>query len=297
MNIGIDRDRNLFYEGRGAWGHAIWPSPVVTPARIVFEKEGNLKAENRRDLVGDAWIFREDSFDPIARVRRGRFYQAGGQQPVQWHVQVHPAIPSEAREANKGVVTKLLETFHGNPVWHRYIKNQKAQPLVLLGFDERFTVWTIVNVEYISTGEDLVTLKACAGLGVLPHINVDAIPGRNRKAVMDVLDIFADEVHRSAPVSVIDRARDAASQVLLAYTGLEGGNAKDLGGLVRELEKEEEPKLIAINASRIIARLHARAKPVEKAKRSLRDIQEQEAELAAQCLGVVLCELGWADWR
>lgn len=298
MIIGIDRDSNLFYEGRGNWGHAVWPSPVVTPARIVFENEGDLKAENRRDLVGDdAWIFREDSFDPTARLRRGRFYQAGNQQPVQWHVQVHPAIPSEAREANKGMVTKLLETFHGNPVWHRFFKDQNEQPLVLLGFEERFTIWRVIDVEYISTGEDLVTLKACSSLGVLPQVNADAIPKRNRNTVMDFLEGFTNEVHRSAPISVIDRARDAASQVLLAYTGLDGKHAKDLYDLAAELEKEKDKKLIVICASKIIARLHARAKPVEKAKRPLRDIREQDAELAAQCLGVILCELGWADWQ
>lgn len=297
MNIGIDRDRNLCYEGRSAWGHAVWPSPVITPARIVFEQEGDLKAENRRDLVGDAWIFREDSFDPIARIRRGRFYQAGNQQPQQWHVQVHPAIPSETREANKGIVTKALETFYGNPIWHRFIKDQKEQPLVLLGFDERFTVWTIINVEYISTGEDLVTLKACSSLGVLPKLERNKIPENSRTSVMASIDAFADEVYRAAPVSIIDRARDAASQILLAYFGLLGEDAKDLGALTNDLEKENEPKIIAVSAARIIARLHARAKPVEKAKRSLREIREQDAELAAQCLGVILCELGWAGWR
>lgn len=297
MNIGIDRDRNLCYEGRSTWGHAVWPSPVITPARIVFEQEGDLKAENRRDLVGDAWIFREDSFDPIARIRRGRFYQAGNQQPQQWHVQVHPAIPSETREANKGIVTKLLETFHGNPIWHRFIKDQQEQPLVLLGFDERFTVWTIINVENISTGEDLVTLKSCSSLGVLPQIESGKIPENSRTAVMASLDAFADEVYHAAPVSVIDRARDAASQILLAYFGLVGEDAKDLGALTHDLEKENEPKIIAVSAAKIIARLHARAKPVEKARRSLREIREQDAELAAQCLGVILCELGWAGWR
>lgn len=297
MNIGIDRDRNLCYEGRSTWGHAVWPSPVITPARIVFEQEGDLKAENRRDLVGDAWIFREDSFDPIARIRRGRFYQAGNQQPQKWHVQVHPAIPSETREANKGIVTKLLETFYGNPIWHRFIKDQKEQPLVLLGFDERFTVWTIINVESISTGEDLVTLKSCSSLGVLPQIESGKIPENSRTAVMASLDAFADEVYHAAPVSVIDRARDAASQILLAYFGLVGEGAKDLGALTHDLEKENEPKIIAVSAARIIARLHARAKPVEKAKYSLREIREQDAELAARCLGVILCELGWAEWR
>ena len=297
MNIGIDRDNNLFYEGRSTWGHAVWPSPVITPARIVFEQEGDLKAENRRDLVGDAWIFREDSFDPIVRIRRGRFYQAGDQQPQNWHVQVHPAIPSEGREANKGIVTKLLETFHGNPIWHRFIKGQTNQPLVLLGFDERFTVWTIINVENISTGEDLVTLKSCSCLGVLPEVESEKIPDNNRSAVMASLDAFADEVYQAAPVSVIDRSRDAASLVLLAYFDLVGEGAKDLGALTNDLEKENEPKIIAVSAAKIIARLHARAKPVEQAKRSLRGIREQDAELATQCLGVILCELGWADWR
>jgi len=270
---------------------------VITPARIVFEQEGDLKAENRRDLIGDAWIFREDSFDPIARIRRGRFYQAGNQQPQQWHVQVHPAIPSETREASKGIVTKSLETFHGNPIWHRFIKDQKEQPLVLLGFDERFTVWTIINVENISTGEDLVTLKSCSSLGVLPQVESGKIPENSRSAVMASLDAFTDEVYHAAPVSVIDRARDAASQILLAYFGLLGEGAKDLGALTNDLEKENEPKIIAVSAAKIIARLHARAKPVEKAKRSLREIREQDAELASQCLGVILCELDWADWR
>ena len=297
MNIGIDSDHNLFYEGRSTWGHAIWPSPVITPARIVFEQEGELKAEDRRDLVGDAWVFREDSFDPIARVRRGRFYQAGNQQPSQWHVQVHPAIPSEVREASKGIVTKSLKTFHGNPIWHRFIKDQKEQPLVLLGFDERFTVWTIINVENISTGEDLVTLKSCSSLGILPQIESSKIPESSRSAVMASLDAFTDEVYHAAPVSVIDRTRDAASQILLAYFSLDGEAAKDLGALIKYLERENEKKVIVVAAAKIIARLHARAKPVEKAKRSLREIREQDAELAAQCLGAILCELGWANWR
>jgi len=44
------------------------------------------------------------------------------------------------------------------------------------------------------------------------------------------------------------------------------------------------------------ARLHARAKPVERAKRPMRPVREQDAELAIQCVGTILCELGWAEW-
>ncbi|MCY4361125.1 MAG: hypothetical protein OXE42_02905 [Gammaproteobacteria bacterium] len=296
MNLGIDKDCNLFYEGKASWGHAVWPSPVVTPAEIVTELEGRLHSEDRRNLDADGMVFREDSFDPVTRVRRGRFYQAGERQPSEWHVQVHPAVPNEAFRADQGIIKKSLDTFYRHTIWHQFSKCQK-QPLVLLGFEDRFTIWNIIDIESISTGEDLVTLKSCSSLGILPEVESSKMPESSRKAVMESLHIFVDEVHRAAPASVIDRARDSVSQVLLAYFDLEGENAKDLSALIKDLERKDSQKVIAVAAAKIIARLHARAKPVEKTKRSLRDICQQDAELAAQCLGVILCELGWANWR
>lgn len=296
MNLGIDKNSNLFYEGKAYRGHAVWPSPVVTPAEIVTELEGRLHSEDRRNLIADGMVFREDSFDPATRVRRGRFYQAGDRQPSEWHVQVHPAVPNEALHADKGIIKKLLDTFYGHTIWHQLSRCRK-QPLVLLGFEGRFTIWNIIDIESISTGEDLVTLKSCSSLGILPEVESSEIPEGSRKAVMESLDIFVDEVHRAAPASVIDRARDSISQVLLAYLDLEGENAKDLGDLIKDLERKHGQKVITIAAANIIRRLHARAKPVEKTKRSLREICQQDAELAAQCLGVILCELGWAKWR
>lgn len=296
MNLGIDKDHNLFYEGLAYWGHAVWPSPVVTSAKIVAESEGRLQAEDRKDFVAGSMVFREDSFDPVTRIRRGRFYRADGLQPSEWHVQVHPAIPNEAFRAEKGIIKKSLYTLHGHTIWHQFTKCQK-QPLVLLGLEDRFTIWNIIDIESISTGEDLATLKSCSSLGILPDVKGSKIPESSRKTVMESLDIFIDEVHRAAPASVIDRARDSASQVLLAYFSLEGEDAKDLGALTKDLENEGRPKMIAVAATKIIARLHARAKPVEKARHSLREVCQQDAELAVQCLGVILCELGWADWQ
>ena len=84
------------------WGHAVWPSPVVIPAEIVTEPEGRLHSEDRRNPVADGIVFREDSFDPVTRIRRGRFYQVGNRQPSDWHVQVHPAVPNEALRCRPG---------------------------------------------------------------------------------------------------------------------------------------------------------------------------------------------------
>jgi len=294
--IGTDTSHDLVYEGSGSYGRALWPPPILSPARIVFVSEGPLRAESSNDSITSVCRFREDYYDPIARIRRGQFYFADGsrQQPTQWFVEPHPALPSEAGIKDKHDLHKDLFTFHGNSVWHKYLKDRDEQPLVLLGRDDRFTIWTIVDIEVMATGEDLVTLKARSGLGVLPVIDYNKIPDAFRAAIRENLSAFADEVHRSGPVSVIDRARDAATHILLAHFGLQGQDAKDLGGLIRKLEGERF--VIVESAAKIINRLHARAKPSEKERRGLRIVREQDAQLATQCVGTMLCELNWADW-
>lgn len=293
INIGIERNQGLVYEGSGSYGRAVWPTPVVTPAKIVFPSDKDLSAESSSNVFG--YRFREDSFDPISRIRRGRFYQAEGPQPKEWYVQPHPAMPLEAIDViDKHEIKKSLETFYGNPIWYKYIRGQQELPLVFLGVDNRFTVWTIIDVEAISTGEDLVTLKARSSFGILPRIKTDKIPEPFRSKLNETLSTFVDEAHRSSPVSVIDRARDAITYILLAYFDLQGKTAKDLGKLIKKLEQEN--LIIAANTANIIARLHARAKPSEQEKRELHAIREQDAELSIQCVGTLLCELNLADW-
>jgi len=294
LSLGIERHLGLLYEGSGNYGRAVWPAPIVTPAKIVFESEGPLVAERSSDSVTSACRFREDYYDPIARIRRGRFYFAEGQQPAEWFLQPHPAMPFEHAETDKHGLRKELHTLRGKSVWQEYIKGRQEQPLVLLGLDDRFTIWTIIDIEAISTGEDLVTLKARSGLGILPVIDFNKVPEAFRAGVDESLNAFADEVHRSAPVSVIDRARDAASHVLLAHFELTGKDARDLGQLAKRLD--DENMTVAASAAKIIARLHARAKPVERERRDMPPIREQDAQLATQCVGTILCELRWAAW-
>lgn len=81
---------------------------------------------------------------------------------------------------------------------------------------------------------------------------------------------------------------------MLAYFNLQKEDAQDLGKLIKRLETEG--RIIAENAANIIARLHARAKPSEQEKRQLRPIREQDADLAVQCVGMLLCEIGFAEW-
>ena len=292
INIGIEKHQGLVYEVNSNYGRPVWPTPVITPAKFVFPSDAVLSAECSSNVFG--YRFREDSFDPTTRIRRGRFYCAADAQPKRTRVSHHPGMPLESIERDVHVRNKELDTFYGNPIWHKYIKGQQELPLVILGMDERFTVWTIIGIEAISTGEDLVTLKARSSFGILPQIKNDQIPEAFQAKLNETLNAFADEVHRSSPTSVIDRARDAASHALLAYFNLKRQEAQDLGKLIKRLESEG--KVIAVSAAKIIARLHARAKPSEQEKRELYAIREQDAELATQCVGMLLCEIGFAEW-
>jgi hypothetical protein len=292
INIGIEQNLGLVYEGDSHYGRGLWPTPVITPAKFVYLSDGEFKAHSSSDVFG--YRFREDSFDPISRIRRGRFYCAEGSQPQQWRVARHPGSPFDSISRDIHGFSKSLDTFFGNPVWYKYIKGKKNLPIVLLGVDERFTAWTIISVEAISTGEDLVTLKARNSFGILPQIIDSKVPSEFQAKFNQTLNTFTDEVHHSSPVSVIDRARDFATQALLAHFNLQKNDAQDLGELIKRLKVEG--LIIAENAANIIARLHARAKPSEQEKRELPPIREQDADLAVQCVGTLLCEIGFAEW-
>lgn len=291
--IGIEKHHGLVYEGDGNYGRGLWPTPVITPAKFAYPSKGDLKAHSSSDPFG--YRFREDSFDPIARIRRGRFYFSAQQQPAQWaRCSHHPGFPLDAIDPHVHAKSKSLETFHGNPIFYQHIQGKRELPIVLLGVDDRFSAWTIINVEAIATGEDLVTLKARNSFGLLPLVDESKIPEAFRAKLHEALETFTDEVHRSAPASVIDRARDVAVHALLAFFDLQKDDALDLGKLIKRLESEG--RVIAENAANIIARLHARAKPSEQSRRDLRPVREQDADLAVQCVGALLCEIGFAEW-
>lgn len=293
INIGIDTDLGLVYEGDGNYGRGIWPTPVITPAKFVYPSEVQLRPHSSSDRMG--YRFREDSYDPIARIRRGRFYQAGNQQPIQWaRCAHHPGFPLDAIDPYTHARNKNLETFYGNPIFYEHIQEKKEMPIVFLGVDDRFTPWTIISVEAIATGEDLVTLKARSSFGILPIIIDYKIPDIFRSKLNETLETFIDEVHRSSPASVIDRARDVATYALLSYFNLRGENVKDLSALAKKLE--DDKKYIGANVAKVIALLHARAKPAEQEKRELQPIREQDADLAVQCVATLLCEIGFAHW-
>lgn len=298
--IAVDPDNRLFYEGATHYGHAVWPSPVVSIATIIGQPGdwSNIPADG--DLRRAKMVFREDSFDPVTRVRRGRFYIGLDMSPQPWHVQPHPAYVNEEinrRDLNGNIVKRLC----GFQIWHvdRETRSSFSKIVVALGIADARTLWNILGIERISTGEDLVTIRSRSSLGTLPELHTEIVPEEGRDIVVERLDKVADAAYRAGPESIIDRCRDATQAMLGTWLADKLDNAKlrteDVGELVRKMQADESMRVnaVVINAASIVARLHARAKPNEQVRRGCRPMTEADAECSLALVGMLMRELGW----
>ncbi|WP_155901513.1 HEPN domain-containing protein [Mariprofundus ferrooxydans] len=287
---------------------AVWPAPVLVPAAINLASEPTLSPAKMDSWSGAQLVFREDSFDPVSRVRRGRFYKQHGGQPNRndWYVIIAPpvsAFSSEIDNRTPGLVKKSVFTYQSYKLTAQLNGLGGDQALIVLGQDEASTVWAIINVETIHSGEELVTLKARQSLGALPAVNWEKVPELSKSIVREKLDSLEHDFRKAGVESVVDRAREAATAILSAFLQAQGvveAKGMDLGGLVNlliERHGKHQNRIIAC-ASEVPARLHSRAKHAEQEKReNLPPIREQDAELAVLCVGTVLRDIGWAEWR
>lgn len=302
--IGIDKDQGLFYEGAHRHGHAVSPVPVTAPAAIISEADFPPKLPPWHGVDTAEILFREDSFEAVTRVRRGRLYVASQTRPEYWEVFPHPSRPTEANQAKQGpgTVTRPLVTFQPLFVPNRLkdIHAAGGRPLVVIGTEETFTIWTISSMEGTSAGEFLLALRGRQTFGALPELNPSAIPHASRKAVQDAVAKLRDDIFRAGPASVVDRARDAAAAALSGYLQHLGAvePGKDLNDLIKKLNTLDDPnrRRIAAAAAEIVRLLHSRGKSAVQETRPVPPVREQDAELAVSCIASLLCELGWAEW-
>jgi hypothetical protein len=303
--IGIDKDQGLLYEGGYRHGHAVWPIPVTAPAAIIAEADFPPNLPPSYALEQADALFREDSFDAVTRVRRGRLYLASQARPEDWQVYPHPYRPTEAHEAmgtRGGTLPRRLFTFQPFHVPNRLqeIEAKGGSPLVVIGTQASYSIWKLTAVEGSSIGEYLLTLRSRQTFGALPELNLAVIPAPHRRAVRDAVTKLRDDIFRAGPSSVVDRARDVASAALSGYLQSLGAirPGKDLNELIKKLDSLEDPhrKRVAAAAAEIVRLFHSRAKSSVQERLPVSPVREQEAELAAYCAGSILCELGWANW-
>lgn len=294
--IGVDTDNYLVYEGNGAWGHGIWPSPNLIPAAIVDIADSNPIATYTGDLLHLEFLFVDEGYDPASRIRKGRLYVKGDGQPQRWQVHAHPALFAGSKEGNGQMSQKSLVTFYS---FHFYSKIQQrgiVEPGIILGSDKHYTIWTLADVETSISAEAILFIKSRKTLGVLPKINISSLTEDQIKDINRKLELVSHDLRRAGQDSVVDRCREAASAVINCF--LKGGdlshNYKDLGQLAEPLRKLG--KHVAANCADTLAKLHSCTKFIEQKARNVRMASEQDAEFAVQSLGVILVELGIGYW-
>lgn len=301
--LGVEESRGLVFEGNDPYGaHLVWPTPVMTPAQFVDSSAEEFSGLNTGSIV--EYYFREDMFDPISRVRRGRFYKFSGASGGQWHVLPYPQVTiPRASKNNDGLISvPSLVEYRSCAISGELSNLGLSHAVIVLGKMQSFTIWNIIHVETSFTGEEMVTLKARQSLGALPIVNWSTVPDDAVATVREKLDVLEDDYHRAGVESVVDRAREATTAILSGYLQQQGvveAKGKDLGeliGLLTKINGKNGQRIVAC-AAEIPQRLHSRAKHAEQEARETRPLREQDAELAVQCVGVMLCDLGWAAWR
>lgn len=289
MLIAIDNNDQLAYQGHTqGYGYGLWPQPVLSPATLIVT-DADLTALPSSAYLHDATlVFREDSFDAVTRIRRGRLYKTLPQRPTPWHVSPPSVQPyTDQRQLQ-------LYGFDSNLVGNMSVHVNKA--LIALGTRDAHTMWRIVSCERIVTGEDLLTLRARATLGGLPELIEAAIPKGECAKVLETFDKLGEAAYRAGPESVVDRARDVAQWCIGTWLADRRHDpslrAVDLWELAGKLE--EKDYAVLRNTGRSLARLHARVKPNVQEEKNTRPVTEDDAEFALAAVGMLLREIRWA---
>ncbi|MCQ0034656.1 MULTISPECIES: hypothetical protein [Burkholderia] len=286
--IGFDPNTSLAYEGSlSLYGRLVWPSPFMSIACHVGHLQGLQQGPMTESLLGAAMLFREDSFDPVARVRRGRLYLRADRSPASWRVVHHVADV-------QGSMAKDLATFISWRASDEFFRH-RSDAVLVLGSGDRTTVHTILDVERLANGEELITFRTRANLSGLPNLIESLLPENHAALIKEQYEKAASSAFRDDAESVIDRCREAATAALnaerLSLETVEVSNGKDLAKLAEYFEGQK--RFILSNSARTIALLHSRAKSVERLKRGTSAPHQADAELAIALLGSIYREMRW----
>jgi hypothetical protein len=300
MHLGIDISSGLVYEGLSSPEMPSIPLPSVAQAKLIRERTD--WDDLPSGLAGSpfAWVFREDSFDPVTRTRRGRLYEPDSEtgQPNQQRVGPHPyEDPLMRAVGREGRVVKSMNTFVAcNSL---LLLPAQGQGLTLaLGSQRAASGWRILQTEVLVDGCVMVTLKALSAFGILPAIDYAKIDEPFRPAAREAIERVLNSAFRESATSVVDHCRAALTVLLSRWLVQEGHeDAKILGSDLGFLAKSVEAhgKDCVAKAAQIVARLHVRGKPNQQHAKGLRAPEDDDAELALQTVGLALRDFGWAE--
>ena len=300
--LGIERQNGLIYEGKENPSHLVMPTPMVSQCALIESPTDLANLPRGMDSDPFRWVFREDWFDPVSRVRRGRLFQSFSN--VSWEpitVDAHPFSSSDfAVGRNDGRVAKQMSVFiHCTQLLNRQGRGEGLQ--LAIGSVGAYSLWRILQTELTVNQDVVVTLRAESPFGVLPSLDLAKVPDDSRKAVTDAYDRVMNVAYRESPTSVVDQCRNLGAVLgdrwLFHLTGNKKKLEHDLGPCItaiREHFGEQNYRLLRA-ALETINLLHPRGKENERERYGLREVSNEDAELALHAAGFVIREIGWGQ--
>ncbi|TFE42027.1 hypothetical protein E2553_36045 [Paraburkholderia dipogonis] len=299
--LGIERDAGLIYEGRDSACFLSLPTPVLSQCTLVKSPADLTNLPVNIETHPFGWIFREDSFDAVSRVRRGRIFQKqGASNSEPWTVNAHSNLVSDiAQGRNDGRIVKHLNLFMecqellGLP-------NRGEGLQLAIGVAGAFSLWRILQVERTLNADVMATLRAESAMGILPELDETRVPPASLQAVRVAIMRVLDVAYRELPTSVVDQCRNACAAMGSHWLYHRTGDAqileKDLGKVMGAIQNElgiDKSRTIC-SAMDIVNRLHPRGKHNEVHKYDLRDVTDEDAALAVHATGFLIREFDWA---
>lgn len=298
MYIGFESNSGHWYEGANIPRFVITPRPLISQAKRIDSPADWNSLPRGLDQTPFEWVFREDAFDPVTRIRRGRLYEPYQPQPRRdWPVNAHQDDFEDKIKAANNRLSKTLFTYLPCQSFLA-IGQTTLGAILVLGQDSSVSAWRVVQVEKVLGNDVMVTLKALTAFGIIPMLDETQLMDVDRQSVERALERVIDSAFREAPISIVDHCRNAATVILSRWLVTEGAAeamlAKDLGDVSKVVEHEPYKKIAARNAAELIRLLHPRGKANEQETKGLRIPVEEDAELAIHALGFILREIGWA---
>lgn len=285
--IGIESNTGDVYEGSRSHGVRV-NNPVLLP--YYFVGRGlDTELKNREYSGMPFYLFREDYFDPITKIKRGRFYNA--ETETEWYLQDFQRNDLTDVPCRDGFAKRArLITYQKNPLTE--FREQIHYPDVILGREPFISIWKIISIETSFSGVPIVTLKSYRSLGELPELKIDSIDSDILPALTEAIEKLENSINRLGPTDVVDRCRDTLSVVFGFLCNNRKNDLKDsIDGYLKQYELQEN---MISWAARIVNRFHPRGKPNEQFKLGIRPPSEEDAQLSVRCVWLVLVELGWA---
>lgn len=296
MHIGYDSNSGHVYEGANLPEYPVVPAPLLTQAQLVEEPSDMERLPRGIHQQPLAWVFREESFDPVTRIKRGRLYEPSPDaQPRMCLTRGHPAHQFATHQGES--LSKRLFTYWPCQVLVNRARGGDGLSLAL-GQAGSWSLWKIVQVERLIGDDVLVTLKALTSFSILPDLNRKEIPEQHLASVQRAVDRVLDSAFRETAISVIDHCRNAATVLLSRWLASAGADpivlGLDLGALLKQIQVEPYRLGVTGSAAEIIRVLHTRGKANRQETKGYRLAQEEDAEAAVHAVGFILRELHWA---